>query len=224
MDVLEAIEQRLSCRAFLDKPVPKELVHRVFEAARWAASGVNHQPWQAIVLDKASMDAIGDAFIDARENQVAENPDYDYYPTEWVEPYKARRKACGAALYGALEIDYQDKAARKAQWYKNYRFFGAPVGIVFCIDDHLCKGSWMDFGIFLQSVMLAARGLGLETCPQAALSEYPDLIRKQLKLDDSKLIVCGMAMGYGDMNNPVNQYRTQREPVDEFVTWVDERN
>lgn len=217
MDVCTAIKERRSVRAFLDKPVPLDLVHTILEDARWAPSGVNHQPWQVAILGKNTRDKLSKLFIEARETGKAENPDYNYYPQVWEEPYKSRRKACGAALYGALNIAYDDKAARKTQWYKNYYFFGAPMALIIHIDSKLDTGSWMDVGGFLQSIMLSARGHGLETCPQASLAEYPDLVRQTLQLDNSRDIVCGLAMGYADWSDPVNQYRTAREPLENFV-------
>lgn len=221
LDALSAIEGRRSVRAFLDTPVEDATIKKILETARWAPSGVNTQPWHVAVLGPTTRQHISDNFIHARESGQKENPDYQYYPSEWEDPYKTRRKACGAALYSALEIDYADKERRKVQWYKNYTFFGAPVALIFYIDAKLCKGSWMDTGMFIQNIMLAARGMGIETCPQAALAEYPDIVREALNLDGNSHIVCGMAMGYADWNHPVNQYRTEREPLDKFTTWYE---
>lgn len=220
-DVITAMRDRISVRAFLPKPVPKELILQVFEAARWAPSGVNTQPWQVAILNTHQREQIAREIIHARENQIPENPDYHYYPQEWFEPYKDRRKACGMALYGALNISIEEKEKRKVQWYRNYRFFDAPIAAIFYLDGRLCKGSWMDMGMFLQNVMLAARFYGLETCPQAALAEYPDIIRKHTGITTSHHIVCGMAIGYADWSHPVNQYRTQREAVSNFLTWFE---
>ncbi|MBS0288155.1 MAG: nitroreductase [Proteobacteria bacterium] len=215
------MRDRRSVRAFLDKPVPEEILHHILEAARFAPSGVNTQPWQVAVLGPNHREKISKAIIEARDNNVPENPDYQYYPTEWVEPYKSRRKACGLALYGALNIQIDEKEKRKVQWYKNYYFFYAPIALIFYLDAHLCKGSWMDMGMFIQNVMLAARGFGLETCPQAALAEYPDIIRTHLNLPKTKHIVCGMALGYADWAHPVNQYRTAREDISQIMVKYD---
>ena len=162
---------------------------------------------------------LSESIIQARQKDIPENPDYHYYPTQWEEPYKSRRKACGLALYGALRIQKEDIERRKKQWYRNYFFFDAPVALIFYIDAILCKGSWMDMGMFLQNVMLAARYYGLETCPQASLAEYPDIVRECLNIPANQHIVCGMAMGYADWSDPINQYRTHRETVDSFTTW-----
>jgi nitroreductase len=218
---LAIIRDRRSVRAFLDKPVSQELVKQVLETAKWAPSGVNTQPWHVAVLGPVARHAIGSAIIDARNKAIPEDPDYHYYPDNWVEPYKSRRKACGLALYGALNIDKDDLERRKQQWYRNYAFFNAPVGLIFYLDKTLCKGSWMDMGMFIQNVMLAARAVGLETCPQAALAEYPNIIRQTLTLSEDYHIVCGMALGYADWTDPVNSYRTERENVENFTKWYE---
>lgn len=218
---LAIIRDRRSVRAFLDKPVSQELVKQVLETARWAPSGVNTQPWHVAVLGTIARHAISSAIIDARTKGIPEDPDYHYYPDHWVEPYKSRRKACGLALYGALNINKDDLERRKQQWYRNYIFFNAPVGLIFYLDKTLCKGSWMDMGMFIQNVMLAARAVGLETCPQAALAEYPNIIRKTLALSEDYHIVCGMALGYADWADPVNSYRTERENVENFTKWYE---
>ncbi|MEJ2343894.1 MAG: nitroreductase [Gammaproteobacteria bacterium] len=221
MDVLEAITGRASTRAFLDTPVSPATVSAVLDVARWAPSGVNTQPWHVAVIGDENRRRISRAIVQAREADTPPNPDYDYYPRQWREPYKTRRLRCGLALYGALDIARNDRAARKAAWYRNYSFFGAPVGLLFFIDRDLTTGSWLDMGMFLQSVMLAARSHGLATCPQASLAEYPDLVRGILQLPPSRALVCGIALGYADANAPVNRYRTEREPVEAFTQWFD---
>ncbi|MGD9592994.1 MAG: nitroreductase [Candidatus Berkiella sp.] len=221
LDVIAAIRDRRSVRAFLNQAVPTDTIHKILEAARFAPSGVNTQPWHVAIIGPKHREKISAAIVKARTNNVPENPDYQYYPTEWVEPYKSRRKACGLALYGALNIAIDDKEKRKAQWYRNYYFFHAPVALIFYIDANMHKGSWMDMGMFIQNVMLSARGFGLETCPQAALAEYPDIIRDHLNLPKSMHIVCGMALGYADWSAPVNQYRTDREEVSTFTVQYD---
>ncbi len=217
IDVLEAIKTRQSTRAFLKKPVEQSLVHTILDAARFAPSGVNTQPWQVVVVTQEYIQQIGDALIAARNAEIHENPDYHYYPTEWYEPYKSRRKACGLALYTSLNITMQDTEKRKAQWHRNYHFFGAPVGLLFFLDAKLEKGSWVDMGMFIQNVMLAAKSVGLETCPQAALAEYPDIVRKIVGISTDKALLCGMALGYADHHHPINQYRTTRESVESFT-------
>ena len=219
MEVTEAIRNRKSNRAFLDKPVPDKLVTDILECARWAPSGVNSQPWKVAVLTGETKEQLGEALVKCHVNGVKVNPDYQYYPSEIMEPYITRKRACGHALYTALGIERNDLKTRKAQWMKNYRGFGAPVLLFFFIDARLEKGSWVDMGMFIQNVMLAARGNGLETCPQAALGEYPDIVRSLLDIHKTKKLVCGMALGYANYDDPSYKYRTDREPVKEFVQW-----
>lgn len=219
--LLATIQERRSVRAFLKKAVPPELLINVLEVARFAPSGVNTQPWHVAVVGKQHRNQITQAFLHAKENNIPENPDYHYYPSQWEEPYKTRRKQCGLALYQAIDIKKEEVEKRKRQWYRNYMFFDAPVALIFHIEAKLCKGSWIDMGMFLQNVMLSARSVGLETCPQAALAEYPDIIREALKLPSSQHIVCGMAMGFADWTHPINQYRTTREPLDRFTVWYE---
>ncbi len=221
MDILEAIRTRHATRAFLDQPVSHATVEAILDAARWAPSGVNAQPWEVAVVTGETKRRITEAIIAARDAGTPEDPDYSYYPEQWNEPYKSRRKASGLALYQALGIGRDDIEGRKAAWYRNYHFFDAPAGLLFFIDAQLAKGSWVDMGMFLQNVMLAARAHGLATCPQAALAEYPGIVREILAVPADKLLVCGMALGYEDPAAPVNRYRTEREPVTGFTTWHD---
>lgn len=221
MDVIQAITQRASTRAFLDRAVARETVDAILDAARWAPSGVNTQPWQVMVVTGQTQQRIGDAIIAARADGTEPDPDYQYYPTRWSEPYKTRRFECGMAMYGALGIQREDKQRRLEQWEANYRFFGAPLGLLFLLDRDMEKGSWVDMGMFIENVMLAALGHGLTTCPQASLAEYPNLVRDILQLPENLALVCGMSMGYPDPDAPVNRYRTSREPVSAFRRWYD---
>jgi nitroreductase len=219
MDVLEAMRGRKSTRAYVDKPVARATIESILDAARWAPSGVNCQPWQVAVVTGAIKTRISEALLAARKARQPENPDYAYYPKDWQEPYKSRRKATGLALYQALNINKDDVFARLKAWNGNYHFFGAPVGLLFFVDRALSQGAWVDMGLFIENVMLAARAHGLETCPQASLAEYPDIVRGILNVPATRALVCGMALGYADVNAPVNNYRTEREPVSAFTTW-----
>lgn len=221
MDIKEAIEGRISVRSFLDKPVPKAVISEVLDTARWAPSGTNTQPWKVVVVQGDTKKAISDAFLEAAKNGVKTNPDYLYYPEEWVEPFKGRRFQCGMDLYQALEIGREDKEKRTEASLANYRFFDAPVSLFFFIDKIMGKGSWFDMGMFLQSVMLAARGHGLGSCPQASTSDYPDIVRNILDVSDQYSLICGLSLGYPDDEKPVNQYRTRRDEVESFTTWAD---
>ncbi len=221
MDIITAMKERKSTRAFLELRVEEEKIHRILEAARWAPSGVNMQPWHVAVVSGSSKQRISEALIKARESGDQETPDYEYYPGQWFEPYKNRRKATGLALYGALNIRRENKHTRLEAWNNNYRFFGAPVGLLVFLDRRLGQGSWIDIGMFLQNIMLAAESEGLATCPQASLAEYPETVRRLLGIEEHLALVCGISLGYPDPTAPVNSYRTPREPVDTFTTWYD---
>ena len=219
MDVFEAMRARRACRAFLDTPVPPPLIEKILEAARWAPSGVNSQPWFVAVARGESKARITQALLDARARGEPEAPDYHYYPREWPEPYKTRRKVCGITMYAAQKVAKDDPAAREKSWNNNYRFFGAPVALFFFIDRSMAQGSWVDMGLFLQNAMLAAQSLGLATCPQASLADYPALVREVLGVAPARALVCGMALGYADPDAAVNLYRLEREPVSGFTSW-----
>jgi nitroreductase len=219
MDVFEAMHTRSACRAFLDRPVPHHLIEKILEAARWAPSGVNSQPWFVAVARGESKSRITQALLDARARGEKESPDYQYYPGEWREPYKARRKVCGLTMYAAQKVAKDDPAAREKSWNSNYHFFGAPVALFFFVDRSMAQGAWVDMGMFLQNVMLAAQALGLATCPQASLADYPAIIRDVLGVSADRALACGMALGYADPDAAVNQYRLEREPVSAFATW-----
>lgn len=221
MDIKEAITGRYSCRAFLDTPVSDETITTILDTARWAPSGTNMQPWQVAVVRGDTLQQIGSAMSAARERGGEENPDYAYYPEEWFEPYKSRRKATGMALYGALGISKEDKDRKLRAWYDNYRLFGAPVGVLVFLDARLGEGSLIDIGIFVQNVVLAARAAGLDSCIQASLGEYPDIVRQILKLDKEMTLVCGVALGHGDPQAAVNRFRTPREAVETFTRRYD---
>ena len=217
MNVTEAITQRKSTRAFLDREVPREMIIKILEVARYAPSGVNTQPWQVAVVTGASKMALQGQMESAFINDQHGIKDYNYYPDEWKIPYKGRRTACGLQLYGALGIERHDMERRRSQWLANYRAFDAPVMLLFFIDSSLAKGSYVDYGMFLQSLMLAAMEEGLATCPQAALAEYPQLVRQFLGYPPKALLLCGIAVGYEDRQHPVNSYRTPREEVASFT-------
>lgn len=220
MKVSDALHARKSTRAFLDKSVTRETLEQILEAARWAPSGTNTQPWQVAVLMGKQKAELQSKIETAFRNGVKGGMDYAYYPDEWVDPFLARRRACGLQLYSALKIGKEDKERRAEQWIANYRSFDAPVMLLFFIDRIMDTGSYLDYGMFLQSVMLAAVEHGLATCPQAALGEYPDLVREHLGYDNNQIVVCGMALGYEDTSAAINSYRTPREPVSQFTKFL----
>lgn len=222
MKVSQAVIERHSVRAFTDQVVAEDTIKSILQDAGRSPSGANTQPWRVAVLTGAAKLRLQNKFESAFRNGGRGKMDYTYYPENWQEPYKDRRAACGLQLYEALGIVREDKQRRIDQWAANYRAFDAPVMMIFLIDDVMQTGSYMDYGMFLQSVMLLAQEKGLGTCAQAALAEYPDIVRDELSLDDNIRVLCGMALGYEDKDTAVNGYRTTRESVDSFVTFYAE--
>jgi nitroreductase len=222
LTVEDAIRGRQSIRAFLKTPVPRPLIRRILETAGRAPSGTNIQPWKVYVFDGKARDDITAEMCHAYDTVEEPTRPYNYYPVKWREPYIGRRRACGWGLYGTMGITRDDKEGMRLQRRGNYDLFGAPVGLIFTIDKDMELGSWLDTGMFVQSVMIAARQFGLETCPQAALANYHELLRKRLAIPEIEQVICGMALGYPDTTAKVNTFRTDREPVDVFTTFVDE--
>lgn len=228
ISVDDAITGRMSVRAFLPRPVPRELLTHLLEVASRAPSGTNTQPWKVYVLQGASRDALVKK-VCAAHDAIRDNPAlaadyqeaYDYYPKQWVSPYIDRRRENGWGLYGLLGIGKGDKDKMHAQHQRNYQFFDAPVGLMVTIDKVMGGGSLVDTGMFLQNLMVAARAHGLDTCPQAAWNHYARIILPHVGAGDNEMLVCGMALGYADQADPVNTFRTPREPVAHFTTWLE---
>lgn len=219
MDVKEALQQRKSVRAYLDKPVEDEKIHAILDAARHAPSGVNTQPWQVAVVSGESKQKL-QAKIEAEfRGGNKGKADYPYYPKEWAEPFTSRRKECGLLMYKTLGITREDRERQTDQWAANYRAFDAPVMLLFFMDGHMQAGSYMDYGMFLQSVMLSAVEQGLATCPQASIADYPDIIKAELGYPEDNILLAGMALGYEDKDALVNSYRTPREAVETFTKY-----
>ena len=220
MTVEEAIGGRQSVRAFLPTPVPRALIMRIMTIAGRAPSGSNVQPWKVWVLDGDLKHEIAQDLAERYDHGRVAPREYNYYPERWREPYLARRRACGWGLYGTLGIGRGDKDKMHAQHRRNFLFFDAPVGLIFSIDRDLELGSWLDYGMFLQSIMVAARQFGLETCPQAAFLIFYDVLQRRLNIPAEQQIVCGMSLGYPDHSDKVNTFTPARMPAEEFVTFV----
>ena len=217
MKVSEALKRRKSTRAFLDREVEQQKIMAVLQAARHAPSGVNAQPWQVAVVSGVKKRKLEKRIEAAFRSGEPANMDFQYYPLKWVEPYKTRRIECGLQLYSTLGISRKDKERRLEQWAANYRAFDAPVVLFFFLDPGFEAGTYMDYGMFLQSVMLAAVEEGLATCPQAALGEYPGIVKEELGYPDESILLGGMALGYEDTQALVNSYRTPRLEVEAFT-------
>lgn len=212
----EALTTRRSVRGFLPDPVPLETLRHILEVSARAPSGTNIQPWFVWAVAGEAKDRLSNAVIAAREAGEEEH-EYAYYPREWREPYRSRRRKLGWDLYGLVGVEKGDKAGMYRQHTRNFELFDAPVGLFFTMERHLELGSWLDFGMFLQAIMVAARGQGLDTCPQAAWVGYHKTIRKALGIPDDHAFVCGMALGYADNSLPENTLVSEREPVDTFT-------
>ena len=225
--VADAIGSRFSTRAFLPTPVPRDTIERMLALASRAPSGTNTQPWKVYVLQGASRDSLVSK-VCAAHDAIYANPalaqeyreEYDYYPERWVSPYIDRRRENGWSLYGLLGIAKGEKDKMHAQHQRNFRFFDAPVGLMFTLDRVMGRGSLVDYGMFLQSFMVAARAEGLHTCPQAAWNGFAKIILPHIGAGADEMLVCGMSLGHADQDAPVNGFHTPREPVASFTRWV----
>ncbi|HEX5394388.1 MAG TPA: nitroreductase family protein [Rhodocyclaceae bacterium] len=218
----EAIGSRRSVRGFLPTLVPRATVEAILELASRAPSGSNIQPWQAYVCMGDARKRISSEVQAAYESGAeGHQEEYRYYPRAWREPYQSRRRKIGKDLYGALGITRDDKDGMRRHFGRNYDFFGAPVGIFFAMDRDMEIGSWLDLGMFMQNVMTAARIYGLETCAQQAHAQFHRIICPIMGIPESQMLICGMALGYEDRDEPANRLITERAPVQEFVRFVE---
>ena len=220
----EAITTRRSLRAFLPTPVPRGTIEQILAVASRAPSGTNTQPWQVYVLSGAAKTELSRKIVAAYDDpaqRATHVEEYAYYPTEWKSPFIDRRRKIGWDLYNLLQIGKTDKARMHAQHARNYAFFDAPIGLIFTIDRVMRQGSWLDYGMFLQSVMVAARARGLDTCPQAAFTQFHRLISEHVGAPDNEQVVCGMSLGHADPAAVENTLVTEREPVSGFTRFLE---
>lgn len=208
---------RKSVRGFKPDPVPLALVRRILETARTAPSGANLQPGRFVALTGRPLRTLCDRLCVAIDHGLIASEAYSYFPEPMPKYLRERQVKTGAGLYAALGIDRKDADARRHQFMRNYRFFDAPVGIIAAIDGRVGKGCFMDFGMMLQTLLLAAQAAGLASCGIGALSTYGPFIAEQLGLDEHEMVVCGVALGYEDPGHPANDFRTDRLPVDQFA-------
>jgi nitroreductase len=220
----EAITSRRSIRAFLPNPVERSDIEALLEVAARAPSGSNTQPWKVKVVTGAALKQLSDEILKAYldpEQSALHTEEYNYYPKQWVAPYVDRRRKVGWDLYALMGLTRDNKAGMQAQHARNYTFFGAPVGLIFTVDRVMEQGSWLDYGMFLQNIMIAARGRGLDTCPQAAFTQYHSVIARELQLPANEQLVCGMALGYADIGKIENSLLTERESVQGFTHFIE---
>ena len=219
-----AITSRRSLRAFLPTPVPRETLVDILQVAARAPSGTNTQPWKVYVLTGESLRSLSQqvrAAYDDPAVSAQHHEDYAYYPRQWQSPYIDRRRKVGWDLYSLLGIAKGDKERMHAQHGRNYAFFDAPVGLMFTIDRVMEQGSWLDYGMFLQNIMVAARARGLDTCPQAAWTQFHRIILPAIGASADEKLVCGMSLGYADPHAIENTLQTEREPVANFARFLE---
>jgi nitroreductase len=219
-----AITSRRSLRAFLPTPVPRETLVDILQVAARAPSGTNTQPWKVYVLTGESRRSLSQqvrAAYDDPAVSAQHHEDYAYYPRQWQSPYIDRRRKVGWDLYSLLGIAKGDKERMHAQHGRNYAFFDAPVGLMFTIDRVMEQGSWLDYGMFLQNIMVAARARGLDTCPQAAWTQFHRIILPAIGASPDEKLVCGMSLGYADPHAIENTLQTERESVANFARFLE---
>ncbi|MDR2112736.1 MAG: nitroreductase [Candidatus Accumulibacter sp.] len=213
----DIIHARRSIRRFLPTPVAAGAVRELLDLAARAPSGANVQPWRVYALAGSDKEALSRAITEKYLASGVEGMEIDYYPKQWIEPWLSRRRKVGADLYALLGIAKGDKEKAARQWLRNYRFFDAPVGLIFTVDRVFGPGMLLDYGMFLENLMLAARARGLDTCPQLAFTDFQNTIRQTLGLPENERIVCGMALGHADPEAPENQLYTERVPAETFA-------
>ena len=220
LTVTEALKKRISTRAFLPRQLGEPLLREILEAARWSPSGGNLQPWKVIAVAGAERASVIEL---ARRSHAAGSPDESVerpvYPAGLWEPYRSRRFKVGEDLYALLRIPRSDRAARLAQFERNYAMFGAPAALFFIIDDRMGYGQWAHLGMFMQSIALAALERGVSSCMQEAWATLRSSLKKHFALAEHELLYCGMALGYADESAAVNSLRSDRALVDEFATF-----
>ena len=219
MDVFEAVDSRISCRWFLDKPVDQRIVRALIEKAARAASGGNLQPWRVYALTGAPLAELKGqvaAHIAGDHDPRHDEAEYPIYPNPIWDPYKSRREEHGVQLYGALKIARDDAKGRLDQYKRNFQFFNAPVALFITIERKLGPGQWADLGSYIHTLMYLARGYGLDTCPQESWARLYDTVGEFLKFPPNEMLFCAVAIGYGDRKHKANDFRSPRAELSEF--------
>lgn len=217
MTVTQAIKTRKSIRGFLDKDVDFELIQEMLEIARFSPSSTNTQPWEVCVVSGATKKSLDTKMLSAFQSGQKGQMDYKYYPDTFSKSMRSKQVELGKKMYGLLGITKDDKEASIKQWGRNYTSFDAPVTIYFFMDKNLERGSFMDCGMFIQTLALMATQKGLSTCLQASLGQYSDIVRQELNISDDKILLCGMALGYEDETALINTFKSDRMEVEEFT-------
>tara|TARA_B100001063_G_C16617248_1_gene478797 strand:+ start:224 stop:889 length:666 start_codon:yes stop_codon:yes gene_type:complete len=221
MNIKQLIESRYSVRSFLDKDVDFKKVKSILDTANSAPSGGNIQPWKVYVLGKNSKNELVTQALNNYDTGVQEDIEYEIYPKPLAEEYKKRRSQCAADMYDALSIARDDIDTRLKQVRENFKFFGAPIGMIVTIDKSFAQNGWGHVGMFLQNLWLTAIDEGLGVCLQESWSIYPKTVKKVIDCPDNEMIWCGIAMGYPNNEDPINNYRTSRDSIDTFASFID---
>jgi nitroreductase len=215
------ITSRVSCRAFSNRAVPRATIEDILDVARFAPCGANTQPWRVYVVAGTVKEEISRRLLNAHEqSREQHSSEYQYYACPLPEPYLSRRNEYGRIFYGALGIQQSDTEGRLRQTSRNYSFFGASVGLIFTIDRRLQVGSWLDLGMFIQNIMIAAVARGLDSCPQETFSKYHVLLRELLAIAPEEVVVCGMSIGFADETHARERVTMPKAPIDEFARFV----
>lgn len=217
----DVVTSRRSIRAYSDRDIDRKTIEKILQLSSRAPSGANLQSWQVIVVHNGALKKLGKKLFDMSLAGVKEECEYQFYPRSWRDPYLSRRRKLGWDLYRALGIARSERSRIERQQAKNFLFFGAPVGLIFTLDRDMEMGSWLDLGGFIQTIALSARSFGLDTCIQAAFSEYHKTISEELNISPDRQVICGMAMGYRDENAPENNFPIERVPLEDFVRFVE---
>ena len=219
--VSEAIDTRLTCRAFTSELPNKNIITSIIERAKRAPSGGNLQPWRMWVVSGQPLEEFKkDIAEKIKDNPMGEGTEYNIYPPNLKEPYESRRREVGRSMYEVLNIPKEDKAGRMKQFMRNFEFFGAPIALFFAIDREMQEGQWSDLGMFIQSIMLLAREEGLHTAPQEAWAIWYKSVNKFLDIPEELMLFCGMGIGFADENDPINTFRSKREDIDDFADFI----
>ena len=219
--VSEAIDTRLTCRAFTNELPNRNIITSIIERAKRAPSGGNLQPWRMWVVSGQPLEEFKkDIAEKIKDNPMGEGTEYNIYPPNLKEPYESRRREVGRSMYEVLNIPKEDKAGRMKQFMRNFEFFGAPIALFFAIDREMQEGQWSDLGMFIQSIMLLAREEGLHTAPQEAWAIWYKSVNKFLDIPEELMLFCGMGIGFADENDPINTFRSKREEIDDFADFI----
>ena len=220
MNLKDIIKSRYSVRSFTKKNVDIEIIKEMLQISKCAPSGGNIQPWKVYVVTGNAKEKLIERALSNYDNGVQEKIEYEIYPNPLDEEYKKRRSECATDMYAALSIEQDDIESRLTQIRENFKFFGAPVGMIITIDKAFAVNGWGHVGMFIQNICLSAIDNDMGTCLQESWSIYPETVKDVLNIPDNEVVWCGIALGYPNLEHPINNYRTSRESIDKFVTFI----